>query len=98
MYHRWKELAGFLLDTIYTKNTTAGSKPSLNSKDKEAVKEKFKNFNNLFDELVQRHKGYVFPDKEVKAMLFKEITFISPLYGRFYDKYHEVVKDKHAKY
>ncbi|KAF3937384.1 hypothetical protein ABW19_dt0205903 [Dactylella cylindrospora] len=99
----WKEAAGHLLDTIYTNKSaitvsSSGSKPSLTSKDKEAVKEKFKHFNALFDELIQRHKSYVFPDKDVKAMLFKEITFISPLYGRFWDKYHEVVKDKHVKY
>ncbi|KAJ6258229.1 hypothetical protein Dda_7148 [Drechslerella dactyloides] len=99
----WKEAAGYLLDMTYTSKaaitvTAAGSKPSLTSKDKEAIKEKFKAFNTLFDTLIQSHKSYVFPDKEVKAMLFKEITFISPLYGRFYDKYHEVVKDKHVKY
>ncbi|KAK6525882.1 exocyst complex component exo70 [Arthrobotrys megalospora] len=99
----WKEAAGYLLDMTYTSKAAitvaaSGSKPSLTSKDKEAIKEKFKNFNTLFDTLISQHKSYVFPDKEVKAMLFKEITFISPLYGRFWDKYHEVVKDKHVKY
>ncbi|EPS36598.1 hypothetical protein H072_9818 [Dactylellina haptotyla CBS 200.50] len=99
----WKEAAGYLLDMTYTSKaaisvTASGSKPNLSSKDKEAIKEKFKNFNTLFDTLIQQHKTYVFPDKEVKAMLFKEITFISPLYGRFWDKYHDVVKDKHIKY
>ncbi|KAF3904913.1 hypothetical protein ABW20_dc0108474 [Dactylellina cionopaga] len=100
----WKEAAGYLLDMTYTSKaaiqvSASGSKPSLTSKDKEAVKEKFKNFNTLFDTLIQQHKSYTFPDKEVKAMLFKQITsFISPLYGRFWDKYHEVVKDKHVKY
>ncbi|KAF3908204.1 hypothetical protein AA313_de0202658 [Arthrobotrys entomopaga] len=98
----WKEAAGYLLDMTYTSKAaiqvSSGSKPSLTSKDKEAIKEKFKSFNVLFDTLIQQHKSYVFPDKDVKAMLFKEITFISPLYGRFWDKYHEVVKDKHIKY
>ncbi|KAK6343499.1 exocyst complex component exo70 [Orbilia blumenaviensis] len=99
----WKEAAGYLLDMTYTSKAAitvaaSGSKPSLTSKDKEAIKEKFKNFNTLFDTLISQHKSYVFPDKEVKGMLFKEITFISPLYGRFWDKYHEVVKDKHVKY
>jgi len=52
----------------------------------------------MFDELVKAHKAYTFPDKEVKQMLYKEVCFLLPLYGRFYDKYHDVVKDKHIKY
>ena len=99
--HGWKECASFLLDSVHTSKTGPGGAsrtPTFTSKDKDAIKEKFKNFNNTFDDLVARHRSYVFPDREVKAMLVKEISFIGPLYGRFYDKYHEIVKDKHIKY
>ncbi|KAI5785003.1 Cullin repeat-like-containing domain protein [Peziza echinospora] len=91
----WKECAAYLMDVTYIK---AGSKMSLSTKDKEAVKEKFKNFNTSFDELVQRHKQYTFPEKDVRMMLAKEISFIGPLYGRFHDKYKDIMRDKYIKY
>ena len=56
------------------------------------------NFNLMFDELVQKHKGYHFPDKDVRMMLNKEIGFIGPLYGRFYDKYKDTISAKHLRY
>lgn len=47
---------------------------------------------------MQKHKGYNFPDKEVRARLAKEIGFVAPLYGRFYDKYKDTISAKHLKY
>jgi len=47
---------------------------------------------------VQKHKAYNFPDKEVRTMLAKEIGFIGPLYGRFYDKYKDTINPKHVRY
>ncbi|KAF8456056.1 Cullin repeat-like-containing domain protein [Kalaharituber pfeilii] len=60
-----KECAAYLIDVTYIKGK---SKMSLRSK--EAVKEKFKNFNTNFDELVQRHKHTTF------RKVAKEISFI----------------------
>lgn len=91
----WKECAAYLMDVTYIKS---GAKTSLSSKDKEVVKDKFKNFNTNFEELVQRHKQYTFPEKEVRMMLAKEISFIGPLYGRFHDKYKDIMRDKYIKY
>lgn len=48
--------------------------------------------------MVQRHKSFYFPDPEVRAMLLKEVSFIVPLYGRFYEKYKDTMKDKYTKY
>lgn len=31
-------------------------------------------------------------------MLSKEIGFIGPLYGRFHDKYKDLMRDKYVKY
>ncbi|CCX30862.1 Cullin repeat-like-containing domain protein [Pyronema domesticum] len=92
----WKECAAFLMDVTYTAKQ-AGQKP-LSGKEKEGVKDKFKNFNVSFEELVQKHKGYTFPDKDVRAMLSKEIGFVSPLYGRFYEKYKDTINPKHVKF
>lgn len=45
-----------------------------------------------------KHKSYAFPDREVRTMLSKEIGFVGPLYGRFYDKYKDTINPKHVKY
>ncbi|KAI5781416.1 Cullin repeat-like-containing domain protein [Geopyxis carbonaria] len=92
----WKECAAYLMDVTYTKTQTPGK--SLSSKEKEGVKEKFKNFNLSFDDLVARHKSFNFPDKDVRNMLAKEIGFVGPLYGRFYDKYKDIISSKYIKY
>ncbi|KAL7273515.1 exocyst complex component exo70 [Rhizina undulata] len=98
---QWKECAAFLMDVTYTKtqqSNPAGKISALSSKEKEGVKDKFKNFNTAFEELVQRHRSYNFPDKEVRMMLAKEISFVGPLYGRFYDKYKDLMSVKYVKY
>jgi exocyst complex component 7 len=105
----WREPSGHLLDTISTKTTSGagGARPmsgqpidsttiikSLSSKDKDKIKEKFKMFNLSFDELVARHKS-MYMEKEVKNSVAREIQgLIEPLYGRFWDRYHEVDKGK----
>ncbi|KAJ9623465.1 exocyst complex component exo70 [Taxawa tesnikishii (nom. ined.)] len=67
---------------------------SLSSKDKDAVKEKFRSFNASFDDLVARHKSYRM-EKEVRQGLAKEVQMlIEALYARFWDRYHEVDKGK----
>lgn len=101
----WREPSAHLLDTI---NTTS-SRPlsgnssaldstaiikSLGSKDKDRIKEKFKLFNTSFDEQVARHKS-LFMEREVKTALQRDIqSTIEPLYGRFWDRYHELDKGK----
>lgn len=101
----WREPSAHLLDTI---NTTA-SRPlsgsqsaldsqaiikSLGSKDKDKIKEKFRSFNTSFDEQVARHKSFAM-EREVRAILQREVqSTIEPLYGRFWDRYHELDKGK----
>jgi len=102
----WREPSGFLLDVQYTNRKErphsggAGTTDStaiikaLGSKDKDAIKEKFKNFNASFDDLVARHKSYKM-EREVRTNLGKEVqNIIEPLYGRFWDRYHEIDKGK----
>ncbi|KAK8159645.1 Cullin repeat-like-containing domain protein [Phyllosticta citrichinensis] len=102
----WKEPSAYLLDVQYTNR--GGRPPSggahsvdsasviknLSSKDRDSLKEKWKNFNVAFDELIAKHKGYGM-EKEVKTQLAREVqTMIEPLYGRFWDRYHEIDKGK----
>jgi exocyst complex protein 7 len=101
----WREPSGYLLDVQYTNRTkerpqsgggidSATIVKSLGSKDKDAIKEKFKNFNASFDDLVTRHKGYAM-EPEVRNQLSKEVqNIIEPLYNRFYDRYREIDKGK----
>ena len=101
----WKETSAFLLDVQYTNR---GARPpstgtaidsaavvkSLSSKDKDAIKEKFRSFNTAFEENVQRHRTYKM-EKEVRTHLAKEVQmFIEALYGRFWDRYHDIDKGK----
>lgn len=101
----WKEPTGYLLDVQYTSKQprppstgaaidSAAILKSLSSKDKDAIKEKFKNFNTSFDELVSRHKTFRM-EPEVRRHLGREVQgFIEPLYARFWERYHEVDKGK----
>jgi exocyst complex protein 7 len=102
----WREPSGHLLDVQYTNRSkdrphsgggaadSAAIVKGLSSKDKDAIKEKFKNFNTSFEDLVARHKTYAM-EAEVRTQLSKEVqNIIEPLYNRFYDKYREIDKGK----
>jgi exocyst complex protein 7 len=102
----WRDPSAFLLDVTYTNRSgrphsggasstdSAAIVKSLNSKDKDTIKEKFKNFNTSFDELLSRHRSYKL-EREVRTQLARDVqNVIEPLYGRFWDKYHEIDKGK----
>ncbi|KAI9763140.1 MAG: exocyst complex component exo70 [Geoglossum simile] len=105
----WKDPSSYLLDVTYTNR--AGQRPpsgssapinsaeiikGLSSRDKDALKEKFKAFNASFDDLTSKHKQLTL-EPQVKAQLAREVqALIEPLYGRFWDRYREV--DKKGKY
>ena len=103
----WREPSAHLLDVQYTnrgaQRPPSGSSASvdsaailkgLSSKDKDAIKEKFRLFNTSFDELVAKHKSLSM-EREVKDMLSKQVQqMIEPLYCRFWDRYHEIDKGK----
>jgi exocyst complex protein 7 len=100
----WREPSGHLLDVQYTNRAkerpqsggldSAAIVKALGSKDKDAIKEKFKNFNASFEGLVTSHKGYSM-EPEVRNQLSKEVqNIIEPLYNRFYDRYREIDKGK----
>ncbi|KAH8659170.1 Cullin repeat-like-containing domain protein [Tricladium varicosporioides] len=103
----WREPSAHLLDVQYTNR--GGQRPpsgsaaaidsaailkGLSSKDKDAVKEKFRLFNASFDDLVAKHKALNM-EQEVRELLGRQVQqMIEPLYCRFWDRYHEVDKGK----
>lgn len=103
----WREPSSALLDS--TRTNASGARPhsgaslsssevvkSLGSKEKDAIKEKFKLFNTSFDECVKRHKE-LSPgmEREVKSELSREVGHqVEPLYARFYDRYEALDKGK----
>ncbi|CEJ53800.1 Putative Exocyst component protein [Penicillium brasilianum] len=107
----WKDTSQCLLDVQYTSRT--GARPSsggavdssaivknLSSRDRDAIKEKFKCFNASFDEMVSRHKS-LHMEPEVRSVLSRELqAVLEPLYSRFYDRYVEIDKGrgKYIKY
>lgn len=77
-----------------TGNDSAAVVKALSSKERDTIKEKFRQFNATFDELVAKHKALSM-DKEVREMFAKDIqAMVEPLYGRFFDRYHELDKGK----
>ncbi|CAG8359117.1 unnamed protein product [Penicillium salamii] len=106
----WKETSQYLLDVQYTSRgaqrnsggnvDSSAIVKSLSSKDRDAIKDKFKSFNASFDEMVSRHKT-LHMEREVRTVLSRELqTVLEPLYARFYDRYHEIDKGrgKYIKY
>lgn len=107
----WKDTSQCLLDVQYT--SRAGARPNsggavdssaivknLSSRDRDAIKEKFKSFNASFDEMLSRHKN-LHMEREVRSVLGRELqTVLEPLYARFYDRYVEIDKGrgKYIKY
>jgi exocyst complex component 7 len=103
----WREPSTHLLDVQYTnrgsQRPTSGSAAAidssaiikgLTSKDKDAIKEKFRLFNTSFDELVAKHKS-LHMEREVRDTLGRQVRqMIEPLYCRFWDRYHDVDKGK----
>ena len=102
----WREPCSALMDVQYTNR---GARPpsgsngvidssavvkALGSKDKDALKEKFKNFNASFDELGAKHRQLGM-EREVRSQLGREVqAMVEPLYARFWDRYHEIDKGK----
>lgn len=102
----WRDPSGHLLDVQYTNRSPRPSSGSagiidsaaiikgLSSKEKDAIKEKFKAFNTSFDELTAKHKSLSM-EREVRSSLAKAVqTMIEPLYSRFWDRYHQIDKGK----
>ncbi len=102
----WREPCSALMDVQYTNR---GARPpsgnngivdstavvkALSSKDKDAIKEKFKTFNASFEELGAKHRQLAM-EREVRSQLGREVqAMIEPLYARFWDRYHEIDKGK----
>ncbi len=95
----WREPSSALFDVQYTNRgprpqsgsavNSADVVKSLSSKDKDAIKEKFKLFNSSFEECVKRYRemsGSM--EREVRSNLSREVgNMVEPLYARFWDRY-----------
>lgn len=101
----WKDIGHTLLDSQPTRGTRPPSGSSaavdsssfvkgLSSKEKDIIKDKFRNFNVAFDDNVAKHKALNM-EREVKEQFGKQVQLlIEPLYIRFFDRYHEIDKGK----
>lgn len=100
----WDVSARQLMDTtIMRPADSKSSRNSLTSKDRDAVKERFKIFNTEFDESIRACKGFNVLDADLRQVLTGEIrSVIVPLYSRFHDKYVNTDftknKEKYIKY
>lgn len=83
-----------------TGNESAAIVKALSSKERDTIKEKFRQFNATFDELVAKHKMLTM-EKEVREAFARDVqAMVEPLYGRFWDRYHELDRGrgKYVKY
>lgn len=92
----WRDLTSNLLDSLFV-----DSSGKISSKDKDQIKEKFKKFNDGFEDLVSKFKHYRISDPAMKKLLKTEvISLVMPMYERFYGRYKDSFKNprKHIKY
>ncbi|KAL8869083.1 MAG: hypothetical protein Q9174_004536 [Haloplaca sp. 1 TL-2023] len=102
----WREPCSALMDVQYTNRharppsgsngviDSAAVIKQLGGKDKDSIKDKFKNFNTSFEELSRQHKSLQM-EREVRSQLAREVqAMVEPLYARFWDRYHEIDKGK----
>lgn len=100
----WDVSARQLMDTTIMRPQDAkAARNSLTSKDRDAVKERFKVFNTEFDESIKACKTFNVTDGDLRQALTSEIrSIIVPLYSRFHDKYVNTDftknKEKYIKY
>lgn len=101
----WKETTVYLMDVQYTNRgprptstgptiDSAAVVKGLSTKDKDAIKDKFKNFNASFDYNVATYRTFKL-EPEVRSQLGRGIQgTIQALYNRFWDRYHDIDKGK----
>jgi exocyst complex protein 7 len=100
----WNACGSMLLDVTHTNRSSRPNSSGvpdsssivkgLSTKEKDGIKEKFRNFNGTFDELIAKHKTYKM-EIPVRTLLGRDISkVIQPLYDRFWDRYHEIDKGK----
>lgn len=81
----WAKLAPYLMEATVTSNQSQGK---LSSKDREIVKEKFRNFNSEFEELLEQQKNASVADPVLRQRMSQEVKkLLRALYFRFYDKH-----------
>ncbi|KAK9728391.1 exocyst complex component exo70 [Basidiobolus ranarum] len=94
----WKSVVEYLMDVTYVRGGIL--KSSLTSSERAAIKEKFKNFNNDFEELFRMQKSYSIPDPELRQHIIRNIkNLVLPMYSRFVEKYRQTEFSKNpSKY
>ncbi len=61
---------------------------TLTVKQKEGIKDKFRGFNEAFEEFLKNSKTYTVPDLDLRAQLVNDIkAVLVPMYHRFLERY-----------
>lgn len=99
----WRELSSCLLDTQHT-NRGGGPRASgqngdsvaivksLSSKDREAIKEKFRTFNTMWEDLTARNRTLHLEPAIRDELMSEAQKLVEPMYARFCDRYHDIDK------
>ncbi|TPX33934.1 hypothetical protein SeMB42_g07417 [Synchytrium endobioticum] len=84
----WRPALECLMDTTMI----IGGKidKALSDPQRKIIKEKFRTFNETFEDLYKAQKSYAIPDTDLRAQIVKEVRqIIVPLYDRFYERYSQ---------
>jgi hypothetical protein len=64
------------------------STTTLPQTDRRAIKDKFKSFNDDFEEMYKQQKRYAVPDTDLRSQIIKDIKqLMVPMYTRFLERY-----------
>lgn len=60
----------------------------LKDKDRQIIKDKFAGFNKEFEQVIQSHRSYAIPDRDLREEIKKElIQWLNRIYFQFYERY-----------
>ncbi|KAJ3200517.1 Exocyst complex component 7 [Entophlyctis luteolus] len=76
------------VDTSQNTASSTGGKVALTRSQREAIKDRFKNFNTEIDSLYTMQRGYTIADPELRQQIIKDVKgILLPQYEAFFDRY-----------
>jgi len=87
----WKKAIEYLLEVNAGRSTSTKIAP-------QKIKERFKGFNEEFDELYRTQQQYSIPDRDLRGKMRREIIdLVAPLYKKFLERYEGSNFTKHPE-
>ncbi|KAL7752873.1 exocyst complex component exo70 [Sorochytrium milnesiophthora] len=90
----WKPVIEHLMDVTVIQG--GHIKTSMSNSERTNIKDRFKSFNDDFEDICKVQRTYVVPDADLRSALIREVKmFLLPMYDRFLSKYQNTEFSKH---